>query len=236
MSMREGGESIGRAAGIALAALAVGLGAGLLAAAVPIAGAGLAETPGNAILKRIHLAAPATADLRRLIRSREASLGWREKGRTATDLGLARMMLAERAGGAERATQLALALDALETGLGLAPMNPYGWTRLALVRMSHGRPASDVAPALSLAVHAGPREAGLRMSVIQAGLYAWSALEPGDRALVGERVRQAWRTDALGTAAAAAGVERTALLARLVGLVGSGSSRTRHRAADSYAH
>lgn len=200
----------------AIAAATAVAGAGLLVLAVPMVGAGLAETPGNAILRGLYHEAPGAPNLRRLIRSREASLRWRAKGRTATDLALARMMLGEGRAGAERAEPLVLAEEALVRGLGLAPMNPYGWMRLAWIRMAQRRPAGEVAPALGLAVHTGPREERMNPLVAEAGLYAWSALDAGDRDRVADRVRQAWRTDALGAAAAAARVGRTALLARLV--------------------
>lgn len=207
-----GGAGVGRA--IALAAAAAG--AGLLYLAVPIAVAGLAETPGHATLKRLYHETPGAPALQRLVRSREASLRWRETGRAATDLALARMMLAEGLTGAERAGQIALAAEALVRGLGLAPMSPHGWMRLAWVGMAQLRPAGEVAPVLSLAVHTGPREERMFPLAAQAGLHAWSSLDPGDRDLVADRIRRAWRTDALGTAAAAARLGQTALLARLV--------------------
>ena len=212
-----------RAVEIATAALAAAAGAGLLALAVPMAGAGLAETPGNAILARLHLGAPDRDRLRRLAATREASLAWRGKGRTATDLALARMMLARAAGDAgERARHVAGAREALVAGLGLAPMNPYGWIRLVRIGMEAGHRPEEIAPALGFAMHTGPRERRLRMLVAEAGLYAWRALDPTDRAAVAGRVRRAWRENALRTAAAAARAGRTALLARLVGLAAPG--------------
>lgn len=194
-----------------------GIGAALLALAVPIAGGGLAGAPGNAILKRLSGETPGAPALRRLIRSREASLDWRETGRTAAELALARMMLAERGGaGVHGARETALAEAALVKGLGLAPMNPYGWVRLARVRTAQRRPAAEVAPVLGLAIHTGPREARLRRHVVEAGLYAWSALDRTGRGAVAARVREAWAADAQRTSALAAGVGRTGLLARIV--------------------
>ena len=193
-------------------------GASLLFLAVPIAAASLAETPGNATLRLLHRDAAGVPALRRLIRSREASIGWREKGRTGTDLALARMVLGEQGVAAERDEQLALAEEALTKGLGLAPMNPYGWMRLVRIRMANGGSAAGIAPLLSLAVNSGPREGRLLMPVVEAGLHAWNHLDRNDRSLVADRVRLAWRTGALRTAAAAARVGQTALLARLAGL------------------
>ena len=206
-----------RAIGIAIGAMAAAAGAAMLALAVPVAGAGLAEVPGNAVLERLHHEAPAAPALRRLIRSREISMAWRETARAATDLALARMMLGERGAGAEPpGRQLALAEAELVKGLGLAPMNPYGWMRLVRVRMTLRHPGGEIAPALGLAIHTGPRETRLEPLVVQAGLQVWSALGRGDRDRVGDRVRRAWRADALRASALAAGVGRTDLLARLV--------------------
>lgn len=206
-----------RAIEIAIGAVAAAAGAGMLALAVPIAGAGLAELPGNAVLKRLHHETPGAPALRRLIRSREVSMVWRETARTATDLALARMMLGERgARAAPFGSPLALAEAELVKGLGLAPMNPYGWMRLVRVRTGLRLADGEIAPSLGLAIHTGPREARLEPLVVQAGLQFWGALDRGDRDRVADRVRRAWRTDALRTSALAAGVGRTSLLARLV--------------------
>ncbi len=199
----------------AFGALAIAAGAGLVAAAVPLAGASLAEAPGNRILQRLHGGSPGAAALRQLIRSREASLAWRETGRAAKELGLARMMLAESLPRAERAGQYARAERALLRGLALAPLDPYGWMRLAAARMALGRPAMEVAPALALAIAAGPREDALLGPTARAAFYAWDSLEPDGRRLAAERVRMAWRADPVATAAAAVELERAGLLARL---------------------
>ena len=172
---------------------------------------------------------PAAPELRRLVRSRESSLRWRAKGRTATDLALARMLLAESAGDADRAELLAGAEDALAAGLGLAPMNPYGWIRLVHIGVSSRRAPAQIAPALGLAIHTGPREHRLDMRVVEAGLYAWSALDARDRELVAGRVRRAWAAAALDAVAAAARVGRTDRLAGLVGLRADRPGRAPHR-------
>lgn len=210
------GADIRRAVEIAMGTAVAATGAVLLWLAIPIGAAGLAELTGNATLKSLSREAPGAAALRRLIRSREASMAWREKGRTATDLALARMLLGERGSGAERGEQFALAEEALAKGLGLAPMDPYGWMRMAWIGMAARRSAGEVAPALSLAINCGPHENRMIMLAVETGLYAWGGLAPSDRDLVADRVRQAWRSDALRTAEIAARAGRTDLLARLV--------------------
>ena len=199
----------------AFGAAAVAAGAALVAVAVPLAGSSLAEVPGNPILQRLHSGNPGPVALRRLIRSREASLAWRETGRAAKELGLARMMLAESVPEAERVEQYALAERALLRGLALAPKDPYGWMRLAVVRMALGRPPPEVAPALGLALASGPNEDALLRPTAKAALYAWDALDPEGRRAASGRVLAAWRADPVGTAADARALGRAELLARL---------------------
>ena len=202
--------------GILAGALAIAAGLALVAAAVPLAGSGLAEVPGNAVLRHLHGGNPGPTALRRLIRSREASLTWRETGRAAKELGLARMMLAESAPEPERAAEYALAERALLRGLALAPVDPYAWTRLALVRMALARPPEEVARALGPALASGPNEQALLRPTARAALYGWEALGDQGRHGAGERIRAAWRADPAGTASGAAALGRTELLADIV--------------------
>ena len=197
-------------------ALGVTVGLALIAAALPLACSGLAEVPGNSVLKQPHAVSPGTAALRRLIGSREASLAWRESGRAAKELGLARMMLAESLAGAARDREYALAERALLRGLALAPVDPYAWTRLALVRMAQGHPPGEVAPALGQALASGPNESALLRPTARAALYGWEALGDEVRPLAVRRVRAAWRADPIGTASDAAALGQAGLLAEVV--------------------
>lgn len=197
-------------------ALSVAVGLAVLAAAVPLAGSGLAEVPGNSVLRQLHGGNPGPTALRGLIRSREASLAWRETGRAAKELGLAYMMLAESAPEAERARQYALAERALLRGLASAPVDPYAWTRLALVRMALSRPPEEVARALGPALASGPNEEALLRPTARAALYGWEALGDEGWRGAGGRVRAAWRADPVGTASDAAALGRAELLADIV--------------------
>ncbi len=202
--------------GILAGALSIAAGLALAAAAVPLAGSGLAEVPGNSVLRRLHDGNPGATALRQLIRSREASLAWRQTGRAAKELGLARMMLAESAPETERAGQYALAERALLRGLALAPADPYAWTRLALVRMALARPAQEVARALVPALASGPNEEALLRPAARAALYGWEGLDADGRRGARSLVGAAWRADPVGTASAAAALGRAELLAYLV--------------------
>ena len=203
---------------IAAAAVALVAGAGLLWLAAPMAGASLAEVPGNATLARLHRDTAGAEALRGLVRSREASLGWREEGDAWTDLALARILLGQQDAAPKRSAHLRLAEEALARGLGLAPMNPHAWMRLVLVRMMNERPAAEIAPPLGLALATGPREDRMDALMVEAGLRCWSELDAQDRDAIAGKVREAWRRDAPGTAALATRIGQAPLLARLVGL------------------
>lgn len=200
----------------ATAAAAVLAGACLLWQAVPIVVASLIEAPSTPALKRLDTEAVGAAALRAVLRSRERSLHWHERGRTWTDLGLARILQAERGAVPERDTHHGLAERALVRGLALAPMNPYGWMRLVEERVALGRSAEDIVPAFTLALDTGPREDRMLPITVEAGLHLWAALDRDDRDRVAGKVGQAWREDPLGTAAVARRGGQTALLARLV--------------------
>ena len=212
----------GRRGGYAFGALSVAAGLALVAAAVPLAGSGLAEVPGNPVLQRLQDGDPGQPALRRLIRSREASLAWRETGRAAKELGLARMMLAESVPQAARARERALAEGALLRGLALAPVDSYAWMWLARVRMERLRPAGEVAPALGQALASGPNERALLRPTARAALYSWDALGDDVRRRAGRRIRAAWRADPVGTASDAAALGRSGLLAEIALASGPG--------------
>ena len=200
---------------------AVGVGAGMSLAALPIAVASLIEASGNPVLRQIQgqraVEAPA---LREFIRSRESAARWRRAGRTYTDVALGRVLLTGYADDSEREENLALAETALARGLGMAPMDPYGWMRLVQARTMRGAPAPEIAPPLRLALRSGPHEDrryAMQLLMLEAGLQVWDDLDGAERRLIGEKAREAWRRDSVAAAAAAVRAGRTELLARLLG-------------------
>lgn len=142
------------------------VGAGLVALALPIAAAALTRLPGDGVLRALRTDDPVTpADLERLADSRQAAWRWRTDPRDRAEFALARLLQAERAApthdGAD-GDKLRAAEAALTIALGTAPGDPYGWTRLALVRWRLGRPAPRVEAALAAARTTGPRVRRLR--------------------------------------------------------------------------
>ena len=200
---------------------AIGVGAGMSLAALPIVVASLIETSGNPALRQIQdqraVAAPA---LRGLVRSREAAARWRRAARTWTDIALGRVLLTEYGDAAQRRENLALAETALAKGLGLAPVDPYGWMRLVQVRTMRGAPAPDIAPPLRLALRSGPHEDrrdAMLLLTLEAGLRVWDDLDGSQQRLIADKAREAWRRDARAAAAAAVRAGQTERLARLLG-------------------
>ncbi len=189
--------------------------------ALPGAVSGLIEAAGNPAMRQTLGEAPAGASvLRALVRSREAAVVWRPAGRMYTDIALARLMLAESGDATERDEQLALAETALAKGLGLSPMDPYGWMRLVQVRTMRGRPPEDIASPLRLALYSGPEEDrrdAILLLMLASGLRVWDDLNGHERRLIADKAKEAWRRNALATAAVAARVGETARLARLLG-------------------
>jgi predicted Zn-dependent protease len=146
------------------------LGAGCLAAALPIAGAALSRLPGDAVLADLRAGAePGSADLHRLAESRRRAADWRSDPRDAAARALAQIVLAERAGARGR-DRLCAAERALNAVLADAPADPYAWTRLALVRWRLGRSSGAVTAALDAARRTGPHSA--RLYPVQRALTA----------------------------------------------------------------
>ena len=200
---------------------AVGVGAGMSLAALPIAVASLIEASGNPVLRQIQgqraVEAPA---LREFVRSRESAAHWRRTGRTYTDIALGHVLLIEFADATRHRENLALAEAALARGLGLAPMDHYGWMRLVHVRTLRGASAPDISAPLRLALRSGPHEDrrdALLLLTLEAGLRVWDDLDGSERRLIAVKAREAWRRDARAAAAAAVRAGHTERLARLLG-------------------
>lgn len=174
--------------------------------------------PGDAVVTRLQAEeAVNEAGLERLIRSREASARWRRTASVYTDIALARLILGEISGAESQMTQ---AETSLREGLGLAPMDPYGWMRLVQLRLARGAPASEIAAPLRPALRSGPHEDrrhAMLLLTVEAGLVAWHELEGAERVLIGEKVRAAWARDVPRTAAAAVRTGRADVLAGLLG-------------------
>lgn len=199
----------------------MGVGATIFAAAVPVAVSALLAAPGDSILRQLRNEQSVGEDsLRRFVRSRESAAQWRRTAGAYTDIALGRLILGEYRDAGQRREELTEMEVLLTKGLGLAPMDPYGWMRLVQVRMALGAAASDIAPALQLALRSGPHEDrrhAMLLLMVEAGLLVWEELDTEERRLIDEKANVAWGRDARGAAGAAARAGRPDLLAGLLG-------------------
>lgn len=199
---------------------AMSAGAAIFAVAVPIAVADLAALPGDPVLERLREEATVDgSELERFARSREVALRWRETASGYAELALGRLILEKFPNGGRRADPMRT--ESLTAhGLGLAPMDPYGWMRLAQARLDRGAPAPEIAAPLQLALRSGPHEDrrhAMLLLMVEVGLLVWDRLDDDERALIGEKARWAWLRDVRRTAAAAERTGRTDVLADLLG-------------------
>ena len=190
----------------------------MVLAAVPTAVSDLAKTPGDSVLRRLQDEETVTeADLESLVRSREASARWRQTASAHTDLAMGRLILGELRDADRRQRQVE---DSLREGLVLAPMDPYGWMRLAQVRLNRSAPAAEIAAPLRLSLRSGPHEDrrhAMLLLRVEAGLLVWEELDGPERALIGEKALAAWTRDVSGAAAAATRAGRADVMAHLLG-------------------
>jgi hypothetical protein len=113
--------------------------------------------------------------------------------------------------------QDAAAESALLTSLSLAPANPYGWLRLAVLRDAANAPETDVLAAWRLSQWTGPNEVRLRQLRIRLAVAHWSGLAEADRRSLFMDIRHEWDHDqssvfALATTPIATNIIRAALV------------------------
>jgi tetratricopeptide (TPR) repeat protein len=179
------------------AGLAVLVAIGLFALALPRTIAAFATIPSSGVLQslqNLQEQPPASNALDALIASQQRGMIWVNNGRFATDLGLAKLLVAEGlpADNPEARKQLESAIQALRQGLALAPGNPYAWARLAYAeaRLHGWRP--QALSALRLALLTATHEPPLLWSRLRLSFLAWSHMPPEDRDMVMQQVRIAW--------------------------------------------
>ncbi|MBL4790931.1 MAG: hypothetical protein JKY60_18385 [Kordiimonadaceae bacterium] len=112
----------------------------LLVIGVPRFLAELMLVPGTPIYERISLGETISDDdLEVLEQSRLQAIGFVDHPRSYTDLGLVYLLKARRTSDpVEKLRYADLAVENLNTGLGLAPLNTFAWLRLASVYILKG--------------------------------------------------------------------------------------------------
>jgi hypothetical protein len=176
-------------------AIALVIAVPLVIFAVPQLIADIASARGSDVLTRLqNQETVSAADLDTLIRATERARAWVDNGRFATDLGLAKLLVAERrtATEAEAREELEAAIAVLRDGLTKAPGNPYAWARLAYAeaRLDGFTPAA--LSALRLALLTATNEPRLLWPRLSLSLRAWPHMTDTDRSIVTNQIRIAW--------------------------------------------
>ena len=160
------------------------------------------------------------SDLRRFVYSRERSAKWKESATIYTDIALGRLILGNYLSPEDHPGNLERAEASLRKGLALAPMNPYGWMRLAQVRKARHATVSEIAGLLKLTLKSGQHEDkrhAMLLLMVEMGLEAWSQLDEPERDAITQKVHKAWGRDPRGTADLATRTGHSDLLAKLLG-------------------
>ena len=213
---------INRFAMPALATFLAGAGIILFMVAIPVAVSGFLASSGDITAKRIQKERVVNeSELRHLIRSLETASQWRKTADIYYELSLGYLILGNYIDSENHLKNLDLVEEALNQGLVLAPMNPYGWMRLVQVRKKQGASVSEIARPLQLMIRSGshetPRHAMLLL-MIETGLQVWNELNDYERGIITQKAQAGWNRDPRGTARVAVRVERSDLLASLLGL------------------
>lgn len=181
---------------ISTLSIALIMGMALLWMGVPQLVAALWMLPGDSTLQRLQKQKPVTAKkLEIVIESRTAALKWISSGQIYNDRALGRLMQEDATGPDAqqiRADRLNRAIQDLEAGLALAPADPYGWARLALVKQLRTGPSKDVASALIMSLLTGPYEPDMIPLRLELAFQNWGHLAVRDRELVDQQIRYAW--------------------------------------------
>lgn len=128
--------------------LVVGLaGLGALAEAGGVASAVLAEAAGDSAAELLYEGVPPTRDgLRRIVETRNDSLGRVERPRAHRDLGMAELLEAERLEDDAAAAEVAASAEArFLQGLSLAPADVVGWSVVPFAALRRGEVERAVA-------------------------------------------------------------------------------------------
>ena len=203
----------------ALAAIA--LGTTLLLPAIPVVISDLLLIPGNPVVRQLqHEQKTSESDIRNLIYSRKNSGKWREASKTYTDMALGYLILENYPSHEDYPGNLQQAEKSLIKGLALAPMNPYGWMRLAQVRKIRNAPIPQIAGALKLAMKSGHNEDKrhfMLLLMVEIGLEVWGQLNDQEREIIAQKARKAWDRDPWRTSTLAVRSGNSGLLAILLG-------------------
>ena len=181
---------------ISLGILGAAVAISLLSLGAPRLVAAFASFPASPILAKLKLRQPVDDDeLETLAHAQRRGITWVESGRRWTDLGLAQVLMAERyrADDPMRANMLDEAIRSLRTGLGMAPANPWAWTRLAHAEGLKRLGSPEAIAAYRMSVDTAPYTPRLLYARMRIGLLNWRWLNREDRRLLFQQIHWGWQ-------------------------------------------
>ncbi len=197
------------------------LGVTLCMTMIPLITSDWLSVQGNPVFRKLQKEREVNeSDLRLFVHSRENAAKWKESAKLHTDIALGRLLLGNSLNPEDYPDNLEQAEASLRKGLTLAPMNPYGWMRLAQVRKARNATVSEIAGLLKLSLQSGQHEDkrhAMLLLMVEIGLDAWSQLDDPQRQVITQKAQKAWMRDPRGTARLATRMGHSDLLARLLG-------------------
>lgn len=145
-----------------------------------------------------------------MISSFENGLFLIDDGRTYISLGLAKLLKSEFSGNTPKESKklVASAKIDLEKGLAIAPLNPYGWMRLAHAIMRLEGPSHLVVNALKNSIQAAFYEPQIIHTRLEYCFLNWDYFTEVDREIVYQQLLNAWKLSSDKTFALAGSTKR----------------------------
>jgi hypothetical protein len=176
------------------AVLVFGLGAALLALAIPRGVAAITFASQSASSRLLSGGRPSPADLADSVTVIERALRWASPARYLSSLSLVEFELAQafppdspgRATWIGRAEQHALA------ALKANPADGYTWVRLAIMRQARLAPARDILDPLMTSLDVAPNRRELWPSRMALLMYHWGELKPNELPIIRHQIRTMW--------------------------------------------
>ncbi|MGE0722735.1 MAG: hypothetical protein AB7O45_00085 [Alphaproteobacteria bacterium] len=185
-----------------MAAVALVVGATLIAMAAPRFLSGLHLADGDPVLRQLD--ADRGVGLGQIViaaNERAAAVEIHAAPGPLADLAALRLVQSSLADDPRlRRALLDRTIRAADAGLALAPVQPFLWANLAAARLARDGPDAAFDAALGAAIRTAPHEPRLVLRRLDLALDAWDWLTPATRALAADQIRIAARTAADGLA------------------------------------
>jgi hypothetical protein len=176
------------------AVLFFGLGAALLALAIPRGVAAITFASQSASSNLLSGGRPSPEELANGVTVIERALRWAAPTRYLASLSLVEFQLALTfpPGGPDRATFIGRAEQHAIAALKASPADGYTWVRLAIMRQARGAPPRDILDPLITSLDVAPNRRELWRSRMSLLMYYWGALKLNELPIVRHQMRTMW--------------------------------------------